>query len=139
MYFIFQGSYFIQGFLLYPRLLTDLYKLYFIQGFFVSRFLYIVILHVVNYVLCVCYPVFGLMCCFLSSGCYTTPLIHCCSSIKITPKAVPLYLSTGALQEGILIQSVVGGAQPAQSVILTRKWAQCTNRTPMNNCCRPLR
>ena len=103
------------------------------------RFLYTVILHAVNYVLCVYYPVFGLVCCFLSSGCYTTPLIHCCSSIKITPKAVPLYLSTGVLPEGILIQSIVGGAQPAQSVILTRTWAQCTNRTPMNNCCHPLR
>ena len=133
MYFIFQGSYFIQGFLQHLRVLALSKASCFIQGI-----LYSVILHV-NYVLCVCYPVFGLMCCFLSSGCYTTPLIHCCSSIKITPKAVPLYLSTGALQEGILIQSVVEGAQPAQSVILTRKWAQCTNRTPMNNCCRPLR
>ena len=85
------------------------------------RFLYTVILHVVNYVLCVYHPVFGLVCCFLSSGCHTTPLIHCCSSIKITPKAVPLYLSTGALQEGIVIQSIVGGAQPAPSVILIRK------------------
>ena len=127
MYFIFQGSYFIQDFLQHLRVLALSKASYFIQGI-----LYSVILHV-NYVLCVCYPVFGLMCCFLSSGCYTTPLIHCCSSIKITPKAVPLYLSTGALQEGIVIQSVVGGAQPAPECNPHQERAQCTNRTPMNN------
>ena len=120
--------FYISGFLLYPRVLT-LYKASCSISCIILGILCIVILHV-NYVLCVYHPVFGLMCCFLSSGCHTTPLIHCCSSIKITPKAVPLYLSTGALQEGIVIQSVVGGAQPAPSVILIRKGPSARTEHP---------
>ena len=127
MYFIFQGSYFIQGFLLYPRLLT------------VSRFLYIVILHAVE--LC-------LVCLLSSIWTYVLLpvkwLLHHSTHQplffnKDYTKSCAFVSFHWSAPEGILIQSVVGGAQPAQSVILTRTWAQCTNRTPMNNCCRPLR
>ena len=123
MYFIFQGSCIILGIL---------------QLVHYFRFLYTVILHVELCLVCllssiwtyVLFPVKWLL------HHSTHPLLF---FNKDYTKSCALYLSTGALQEGILIQSVVGGAQPAQSVILTRTWVQCTNRTPMNNCCRPLR
>ena len=126
MYFIFQGSYFIHGFLLYLRLLT------------VSRFLYSVILHVE---LC--------LVCLLSS--IWTYVLFPVKWLLHHSTHQPLFFNKDYTKSCAFVSfhwSAPGGysdpersrrSPASHSVILTRTWAQCTNRTPMNNCCRPLR
>ena len=71
----------------------------------------------VNYVQCVKYPVFRLVCCLSLCGCDTTPSAGCCFSIKITLKAASLYLSHGSTPEGTQFQSIAEGAQSGRSVV----------------------
>ena len=71
----------------------------------------------VNYVQCVKYPVFGLVCCLSPCGCDTPPLADCCFSIKITLKAARLYLFHGSTPEGTQFQSIAEEPSKTRSVV----------------------
>ena len=93
----------------------------------------------VNYVQCVKYPVSRFVCCLSLCGCGTTPPAGCCFSRKITLKAARLYPFCESTAEGTQFESIVEESSKPPECSLTYNWGQCMNRTPMNNCCCPLR
>ena len=95
--------------------------------------------HLCNHVQCVRLPKLGSVCCLLLCCCDTPPSAGCCFSINITLEAASLSHSRGSTPEGTQNQSAVEEGSIVRSVIITLERVQCMNRTPMNNCCCPLR
>ena len=98
---------------------------------------------VYRYGMCIYNAVFGLVCCIPLYCCDTTPVSSTSFSINLTCKAACLCPFMGVLQRVFKVECCVidtGGAQLTPLLqCRDSPWAQCTNRTPMNNCCCLLR